>query len=163
MLQAGEALLGAGCAVMGASTRLLLAGCGGTSQYTLDSSTGEFLLDRSLTAPPTVTAGQEVTVSSPTPHTVEEPFACVVQSLRRDNLVTHHHTGLAALDLYEVLVGGGLWISPPDLGLLYHGVPLAFIAEKAGGRVVPHILEILPNNIHQKVPLAVLMALDLDM
>ena len=69
---------------------------------------------------------------------------------------------MAALDCYGVMVDGGLWVSHPGLGLLYHVVPLAFIAEKGGGKVVPHILEIIPSHIHQKVRLAVISGLETD-
>ena len=77
-------------------------------------------------------------------------------------IVQYQHTGLAALDCYGVMVGGGLWVSQAGLGLLYHAVPLAFIAEKGGGKVVPHILEIIPSHIHQKVQLAVISGLETE-
>ena len=162
VLQPGRELLAAGLALFGIRTRLVLAGEGGANQYLLDKGVGEFILEKPLTAPPLIRTGEQVILATAAPDCFEDPFDGLVKKLKTENIVRYQHTGLAALDCYEVMVGGGLWVGQAGLGLLYHAVPLAFIAEKGGGKVVPHILEIIPSHIHQKVRLAVISGLETD-
>ena len=114
-------------------------------------------MDKPLRVPPNIKLGDQTVLSTNSGH---HHLETVVAKLESENVVRYFHTGLATLDFYEVLTGGGLWVGQPGLGLLYHGIPLAFIAVQAGGKVVPNILEIPPHNIHQKVPIAVLSAVD---
>ena len=160
MLQPGRELLAAGLALFGVKTRLVLAGEGGASQYLLDKDIGEFMVDQPLVPPSLLGAGDQLILSTGTPDCIEDPFDTLVERLKVENTVRYCHTGLAAIDCYSVMVGGGLWIGNGGLGLLYHGVPLAFIAERGGGTVMPEVLEITPNHIHQKVQVAVMSALD---
>jgi fructose-1,6-bisphosphatase I len=67
-------------------------------------------------------------------------------------------------DFHRNLLKGGIFIYPPTqkdingkLRLLYECKPLAFIIEEAGGLATDgrgnRILDIEPNDIHQRVPL----------
>ena len=51
------------------------------------------------------------------------------------------------------------------LRLLYEAAPLAFVAEEAGGRATTgdtRILDIVPDTIHQRVPLIIGSRLDVE-
>lgn len=68
-------------------------------------------------------------------------------------------------DVYRILNRGGVFLYPQDLRdpskpgklrLMYEANPMAFIIEQAGGLCTTgtqRILEVKPNNIHQRVPL----------
>jgi len=66
-------------------------------------------------------------------------------------------------DFHRNLLYGGIYFYPKDtrsstgkLRLLYECAPLSFIAEQAGGlgsTGEENILDIAPDNIHQRVPL----------
>jgi fructose-1,6-bisphosphatase I len=69
-------------------------------------------------------------------------------------------------DAYRILVRGGIFLYPADgrkgygqgrLRLVYEANPIAFIIENAGGAAttsVARILDLVPENLHQRVPLA---------
>lgn len=69
-------------------------------------------------------------------------------------------------ETYRILVRGGVFLYPADgrkgyhqgrLRLVYEANPIAFIVENAGGAAtnsVTRILDLVPENLHQRVPLA---------
>ena len=71
-------------------------------------------------------------------------------------------------DFHRNLLAGGVFYYPADsrdpaklhgkLRLLYEAIPLAFLAEQAGGRGsdgLQNILDIQPQTLHQRTPLFV--------
>jgi fructose-1,6-bisphosphatase I len=66
-------------------------------------------------------------------------------------------------DFHRTLLKGGVFAYPADkknahgkLRLMYEAAPLALIAEQAGGSASTgseRILEIVPSELHQRVPL----------
>ena len=130
-------------------TQLVLAGAGGVTQYSLDRSIGEFRQQSPLAVP----------TQNPTQIILSAPNSTICpeksQSLFNDKKIRWQYSGLPALDCYQVLLSGGLWVSRQDLGLLYQGLPLAFIAERAGAILVPDLLEKTPDHIHQQGQLTV--------
>ena len=73
--------------------------------------------------------------------------------------------GCVVAEAYRILLRGGIYLYPGDsrrgyergrLRLLYEANPLAFLFEQAGGTATDgfvRILEIVPTDIHQRVPL----------
>ncbi|WP_331376319.1 class 1 fructose-bisphosphatase [Sinorhizobium chiapasense] len=69
-------------------------------------------------------------------------------------------------EAYRILVGGGIFLYPADgrkgysqgrLRLVYEANPIAFIVENAGGAAtnsITRILDLVPETLHQRVPLA---------
>lgn len=67
-------------------------------------------------------------------------------------------------DIHRILCRGGIFAYPQDkrdpakpgkLRLLYEANPMAFLIEQAGGKASTgdiRIMEIMPNEIHQRVP-----------
>jgi len=75
------------------------------------------------------------------------------------------YVGSLVADFHRTLLKGGIFIYPETkkepngkLRLLYEANPIAFLAEQAGGAATngqDRILEILPKELHQRVPLYV--------
>ena len=75
---------------------------------------------------------------------------------------TSRYIGSLVADFHRTLFKGGIFLYPPTashaggkLRLLYEANPLAFIAEQAGGLAIDgtrRILDIQPENIHQRTP-----------
>jgi fructose-1,6-bisphosphatase I len=75
------------------------------------------------------------------------------------------YTGSLVADFHRILLKGGVFLYPPTvqhpagkLRLLYEALPLAFIAEAAGGRALDgasSISTIIPTGIHQRTPLLI--------
>jgi fructose-1,6-bisphosphatase I len=70
--------------------------------------------------------------------------------------------GTLVADFHRTLINGGIFMYPaspkPKLRLLYEASPLAMVAEQAGGMATTgkeRILDIVPTELHQKVPLVV--------
>jgi fructose-1,6-bisphosphatase I len=69
-------------------------------------------------------------------------------------------------EAYRILVRGGIYLYPADgrkgygqgrLRLVYEANPIAFLMENAGGSAttcIIRILDLVPENLHQRVPLA---------
>ncbi|MQW88848.1 class 1 fructose-bisphosphatase [Sinorhizobium saheli] len=69
-------------------------------------------------------------------------------------------------ETYRILVRGGIFLYPADgrkgyhqgrLRLVYEANPIAFVIENAGGAAtnsITRILDLVPENLHQRVPLA---------
>ena len=82
------------------------------------------------------------------------------------------YTGALVADLHRSLIEGGLYFYPPDPGhpdgklrLLYEGAPLGYVVERAGGKAsngTSRILDIVPTKIHQRTPLVIGSADDVD-
>jgi fructose-1,6-bisphosphatase I len=78
------------------------------------------------------------------------------------------YVGSLVADFHRNLLAGGVFYYPADtrdpdkphgkLRLLYEAIPLAFLAEQAGGRGsdgTRNILDIAPQTLHQRIPLFV--------
>ena len=72
------------------------------------------------------------------------------------------YVGTLVADFHRTLINGGIFMYPaspkPKLRLLYEAAPLAMVAEQAGGKAITgrdRVLEIVPTELHQKVPLVV--------
>jgi fructose-1,6-bisphosphatase I len=75
------------------------------------------------------------------------------------------YIGSLVADFHRNLLKGGVFLYPGDkkapngkLRLLYEASPLAFIAEQAGGGATDGrrpILDIVPDELHQRTPLVI--------
>jgi fructose-1,6-bisphosphatase I len=73
------------------------------------------------------------------------------------------YVGSLVADFHRNLLGGGIFAYPANrktpkgkLRLLYEANPLAFIVEQAGGAAsdgTQRILDVLPDELHQRTPL----------
>jgi fructose-1,6-bisphosphatase I len=86
------------------------------------------------------------------------------------------YIGSLVADFHRNLITGGIFLYPRDykdpnkpdgkLRLLYEAAPLAFLVEQAGGRAITgdgrDILDIEPEELHQRVPLIIGSRQDID-
>ncbi|MDH3369646.1 MAG: fructose-bisphosphatase class I, partial [Gemmatimonadota bacterium] len=82
------------------------------------------------------------------------------------------YIGSLVADFHRNLLAGGVFMYPADskspkgkLRLQYEANPLAFIAEQAGGKATDgarRILDIEPEELHQRTPLIIGSTSDVD-
>lgn len=166
VLQPSRDLVGAGYVLYGSSTMLVYSTGQGVHGFTLDPELGEFLLshhDMRLPEPP-----KYYSVN----HAYFPRWSPAVQRYIRwlqggedgtAPVMSSRYIGSLVADFHRNLLRGGVFCYPAEVGkphgkirLLYEAGPLAFLIEQAGGYAsngrVP-ILDIQPDNLHQRTPL----------
>ncbi len=169
VLQPGVQQIAAGYFLYGTSTMLIYTSGHGVHGFTLDPSVGEFLLSHpNITIPK---QGKIYSVNEGYWDYWDEATRDVVGHFKNsDNVRSRPHSlryiGSLVADFHRNLLYGGIFLYPKDyrdpkkpagkLRLLCEASPLAFIAEQAGGLATDgrnRIMEIRPENLHQRVPL----------
>ncbi|MFT7623292.1 MAG: fructose-1,6-bisphosphatase I [Myxococcota bacterium] len=167
-LQPGRKLVASGYAAYGSSTMLVYTTGERVDGFTLDPEVGEFLLSH-----PDIRIPDKCSVFSaneawrnkwPEPARI---FADFIRSSTEERYVntTNRYVGSLVSDFHRNLVYGGVFLYPEytdfpkgKLRLMYEAIPLAFIAEAAGGRAstgTQRIIDMQPLEIHQRVPFVV--------
>ena len=166
-LQKGRQLVAAGYLLYGTSTMLVYSAGLGVNGFTLDPSVGEFLLSHpAIRIPETpqyysVNQGNEKYWNKG----VRE-YTAWLQGMQPDShSLSARYVGSLVADFHRTLLAGGVFYYPADshdpkkphgkLRLLYEAVPLAFLAEQAGGKGSDgsqDILDIQPQTLHQRIP-----------
>ena len=167
-LQPGTDLVASGYFLYGSSTILVYTTGRGVHGFTLDPSIGEFLLSHpNITFPD---PGQKVyAINEGYFGRWSEAQRNLVRRLRGDaggddgDGFKLRYVGSLVADFHRTLLYGGLFMYPSDnrhpsgkLRLLYEAGPLAFVCEQAGGKATngeKRILEIRPEELHQRTPL----------
>jgi fructose-1,6-bisphosphatase I len=166
VLQPGYKQVAAGYVVYGSSTMFVYSSGNGVYGFTLDPAIGAYLLthDR-MTMPP-----QGTIYSCNEAHFDHFPPACqrFVTHLRSGaagRTYTSRYVGSLVADFHRTLLKGGVFLYPPTkqspqgkLRLLYEANPIAYLAEQAGGVALAgdrRVLDLVPTDLHQRVPLAV--------
>jgi fructose-1,6-bisphosphatase I len=168
VLQKGADIVAAGYLVYGSSTMLVYTAGNGVNGFTLDPSIGEFLLSHpniQLPDPPkyySVNQGYEKYWT--------EGLKRYTQWLQGEEgaprSLSLRYIGSMVADIHRTLLAGGVFYYPADnkdpkkphgkLRLLYEANPMAFVIEQAGGYGSTGrgpIREIVPESLHQRVPL----------
>ena len=167
-LQPGANLVASGYICYGTSTMLVYTTGHGVHGFTLDPSVGEFLLSHPnirIPSPPkyfSVNLGYKMYWSRGV-----QRFTEYLQG-GGDGLkgLSLRYVGTLVSDFHRNLLAGGVFYYPADtkdpklpsgkLRLLYEAIPLAFVAEQAGGAASDgrtRILDIQPRSLHQRTPL----------
>jgi len=162
----GNKQVAAGYIIYGSSTMLVYTTGNGVNGFTLDPSIGEFCLSHPNIKSPK--NGTIYSVNEGNFNTMPECVKKYVQYCQKtDKKGKRTHTarfiGSLVADFHRNLLKGGIYIYPntsdaPNgrLRLLYECSPLAWIAEEAGAKAsdgVNRILDIIPNDLHQRTPL----------
>ncbi len=165
-LQPGRDLVAAGYLIYGSSTMLVYTTGQGVHGFTLDPSVGEFLLSHHNIRIPekpkyySVNQGYEMRWSEGV-----KRYTRYLQGADGNGGpgLSLRYIGSLVADFHRNLLTGGVYYYPATskrpqgkLRLLYEAAPLAFIAEQAGGYASDgqrNILDIMPDNLHQRTPL----------
>ncbi len=161
-LQKGRDQVGAGYVIYGPSTMLIFSLGSGVQGFTLDTSIGEFLLSHENIKIPI--KGKIYSINEGYAFMWEERIKKYVDGAKKEGK-TLRYVGSLVADFHRNLLKGGLFLYPADsknpqgkLRLLYEASPLAFIVEQAGGAATTGsqpILDLLPEKLHQRVPLII--------
>ena len=137
----------------------------GVHGFTLDPSVGEFLLshpDLRMPARGKTYSINEGNAASWDAGTAKYVAWCKEKDAATNRPYSMRYVGTLVADFHRTLINGGIFMYPaspkPKLRLLYEASPLAMVAEQAGGRATTgtqRILDVVPTDLHQKVPLIV--------
>lgn len=178
VLQAGTKQVAAGYFLYGPSTMLVYTTGQGVHGFTLDPSVGEFLLSHPDMQIPK--QGHIYSVNEGNYSLWDEKTKASVDYFRSyknrmGKPYSMRYVGSLVADFHRTLLYGGIFMYPIShkpggkatgkLRLMCEASPLAFLAEQAGGKATDgkgRILDIKPTAIHQRVPLFIGSANDVD-
>lgn len=167
-LQPGIEQVAAGYVIYGSSTMLVYTTGHGVNAFTLDPSVGLFLMSHPNIKIPE--GGNIYSINEANyiyfPEGVKEFIRyCQEDDPETRRPYTTRYIGSLVADFHRNLLRGGIYMYPGTkkmksgkLRLLYECNPIAFLAEQAGGKASDgfrRILEIKPDELHQRVPLFV--------
>ena len=169
VLQAGANQLAAGYCIYGPQTALVLTLGAGTCIFTLEPTQSVFYLTADNVQIPDTTREFAINVSNFrhwNRHTRAYIDDCLhgEEGPRGSNYNMRWLASLVA-ECHRIVARGGIFLYPGDarkgyangrLRLLYEANPIAFLVEQAGGGATTghkRILELAPENVHQRGPL----------
>ena len=168
-LRPGRQQVAAGYALYGPSTMMVLTLGQGTYGFTLDRESGNFILTHPDIKIPAKTS--EFAINTSNERFWEPPVARYVQECKagktgvRERDFNMRWIASMVAEVHRILMRGGVFMYPKDykdttkagrLRLMYEANPVAMIVEQAGGHSTTgrqDILEIVPDELHQRVPL----------
>ncbi len=177
-LQRGSDQVAAGYILYGSSCMMVFTTGDGVNGFTLDPSVGEFLLSHPNLRIPE--QGNIYSVNEGYYHYWDKPTLDVLAHFKavgmsRKKPCSLRYIGSLVSDFHRNLVYGGIFMYPSDnrdpskpggkLRLMCEAAPMAFIVEQAGGLAtdgVRRILDIVPEHLHQRVPLFVGSRFDVE-
>ena len=161
----GTEQIAAGYVVYGSSTMMVYTTGSSVDGFTLDPTMGEFLLshpdiktpDRSMYV--SINEGNSAHFDSGTRKYLEYLKTPDAETGRP---YSARYIGSLVADFHRNLMKGGIFLYPAapraKLRLVYEAIPLAFIAEQAGGAASDgerRIMDIQPSELHEKTALAI--------
>ena len=166
LLQKGADQIAGGYILYGSSTMFIYSSGNGVHGFTLDPSIGEFFLSHPDMKIPT--QGNIYSVNEGNQIIWDDKQVNIVNYFKEFDVTTKRpykgrYVGSMVSDFHRTLLKGGIFMYPKDnknpngkLRFSFEASPLAFIVENAGGRASTgkeRILDIVPSDIHQCVPL----------
>ena len=163
-LKAGVEQVCAGYILYSSSTMFVYTTGHGVHGFTLDPNVGEFLLSHENIRIPE--KGKIFSINEGNSKYWLPGTSLYIEKLKNgENNYTARYVGSLVADFHRNLLKGGVFLYPADrksingkLRLLYEANPLAFIVEQAGGKASTgnsRILDIVPEKLHQRVPLII--------
>ncbi|XP_010941718.1 fructose-1,6-bisphosphatase, cytosolic [Elaeis guineensis] len=159
-LQSGNRLVAAGYVLYSSATVLCISFGSGTHAFTLDRSTGEFVLTHPSIQIPR--RGQIYSVNDARYFDWPDGLRQYIDTIRQGKgqfpkKYSARYVCSLVADFHRTLIYGGVVMNPRDhLRLVYEANPLSFLVEHAGGRGSDgksRILSIQPVELHQRLPL----------
>jgi fructose-1,6-bisphosphatase I len=179
LLQKGREQVAAGYIIYGSSTMLVFTTGEGVHGFTLDPSVGEFYLSHPDIKIPE--KSKYFSVNEGNYSYWDENMRRYIDYLKQQDKESRRpyssrYIGSLVADFHRNIISGGIFLYPRDnkdpakptgkLRLLYEAAPLAFVVEQAGGRAITgdgrEIMEIEPEELHQRVPLIIGCRYDID-
>tara|TARA_R110002020_G_scaffold41276_17_gene121714 strand:- start:1692 stop:2639 length:948 start_codon:yes stop_codon:yes gene_type:complete len=167
LLQPGSAQLGAGYAAYGPATSFVITFGPSAAAFTLDEA-GVFVLTTEKLAVPAAsaeyainTARERLWDAATRGYVAENVAGETGPAGKRYNM---RWIGSMVADVHRILLRGGIFMYPLDsenaakggrLRLLYEGNPMALLVKAAGGESTTgqqSVLDVVPSEIHQRVP-----------
>jgi fructose-1,6-bisphosphatase I len=131
----------------------------GVNGFTYDPTLGEFFLSHPGMVIPE--EGKIYSINEGSYNSFSDPVKSFIEHCRESNL-SGRYIGSLVADFHRNLLKGGIYVYPATakspngkLRLMYECNALAFVIEQAGGKASTgekRIMEIEPQEIHQKVP-----------
>jgi fructose-1,6-bisphosphatase I len=174
-LQPGRALIASGYCMYSSSTILVLTLGNGVNGFTLDPNIGEFVLTHPNIQIPQ--RGKIYSINEANYNDWDPALQDYVNNLKSGKgesgeKYSARYIGSMVGDVHRTLLYGGIFGYPGDaknpdgkLRLLYEGAPMSFILEQAGGKSTTgsqRVMDISPNGVHQRVPVFLGSADDID-
>ncbi|VDL26767.1 unnamed protein product [Hymenolepis diminuta] len=173
-LQSGRDVVAAGYAIYGSSTMIVLSLGSGVYGFMLDPCLGEFILTHT-----NITIPKRGSIFSVNEGNASYWSKGVLNYLQEKKFPKNgkpysaRYQGSMAGDMHRTLLYGGIFMYPalcnaPEgkLRLLYECIPMAYLVEQAGGKAMARegldILDIKPTHIHQRSPIYLGSAEDVD-
>jgi fructose-1,6-bisphosphatase I len=165
LLQPGLKQRAAGYVIYGPSTMLVYTTGYGVHGFTLDPSIGAYVISHENIKMPS--QGPYYSVNEAKSETFPEAYRRYLATLRSGKVgdYSSRYVGSLVADFHRTLLKGGIFLYPPTkshpsgkLRLMYEANPIAFLAEQAGGEATNgthRILDLQPQSLHQRTPLAV--------
>ncbi len=170
LLQPGFQQVAAGYVLYGSSTVFVLTIGHGVDMFVLDPAYGAFMR---------VAQGVRIPPRNPC-YSVNEGNRLSFPQGYQDYLswaqghgYSSRYVGAMVADVHRILLKGGVFMYPPTkkapngkLRLMYEANPMAMIVEQAGGKAMAapdqRILDVQPTDIHQRVPVVLGSADEVD-
>jgi fructose-1,6-bisphosphatase I len=166
VLQKGAFQVAAGYVIYGSSTVLVYTTSEGVHGFTLDPTVGEFLLFHENIKIPKKSKIYSVNEGNYGKWDNKlKKYVDIIKSSdpEKGRPYSSRYVGSLVADFHRNLLYGGIFMYPADkknvngkLRLMYEANPLALVVEQAGGRASngkERILDIKPDNLHQRTPL----------
>lgn len=177
-LQAGRHQVAAVYAVYGPQTMLVLTTGDGVKGFTLSNDGQWFLTHDAITiSPDTKEFAINVSNQRHWAEPVQRYLDGVLKGAEGPRAKNFNMRWVAAMvaDVHRILMRGGVFFYPWDkrepnkpgkLRLMYEGNPMALLVEQAGGKAttdgVQPILDVQPTQLHQRIPVALGSANEID-
>jgi fructose-1,6-bisphosphatase I len=160
LLQAGTQQVAAGYVLYGSSTVFTLTLGMGVDMFVLDPSIGAFIrVEQQMRIP---RANKSYSLNEGNRLTFPEGYQRYLH-WAQENGYSSRYAGAMVGDVHRILLQGGVFMYPPTkkapkgkLRLMYEANPMGMIVEQAGGKALAapgqRLLEVQPNDIHQRTP-----------
>merc|ERR1719386_183439 len=164
-LQPGSKLVASGYVMYSSSTILVLTMGNGVNGFTLDPAIGEFVLTHPNIQVPK--RGKIYSINEANYFDWDPALQTYIQNLKAGKgesgqKYSARYIGSMVGDIHRTMLYGGIFGYPGDaknpngkLRLLYEGAPMSFLLEQAGGKSTTgsqRVMDIVPNGVHQRVP-----------
>lgn len=161
-MQGGRKQVAAGYILYGSSTILVYSTGSGVNAFTYEYSLGEYILShRSIKCPED---GAIYSINDGYFNQYDDYILSYILKCRERGLMARYIGSLVG-DFHRNSLKGGIYLYPATqkspsgkLRLLYECYPLAFLAEQLGGMATDGeqpVLDIIPQNFHQRTPFIV--------